>query len=99
MSSTIIDFHLVEKCRTKLRAFVRSHGAKVRFDPVDSAPRKQEYHGTVTVTRACKQQYLTRNPQVVRPGEVAAAPSEGTKKDNMPMLQCAAPTPITTGTV
>lgn len=100
VSSTIIDFHLVEKCRTKFRAFVRTHGAKVKFDPVDSAARKQEYHGTVTVTRACKQQYLTQKTEIVRPGQTAGAGNDGEapKKDNKPVLQCAAPTPITTGT-
>lgn len=67
VSETIIDFHLVEKCRTKFRAFVKGFGAKVRFDPVTSTPRKQEYHGTVTVTRACKQQFLTNYLQVLLP--------------------------------
>jgi hypothetical protein len=98
VTAKIIDFHLVEKCRTKFRAFVRSHGARVKFDPVESAPRKQEYHGTVTVTRACKQQFLTKNPQVIRPGQGVGAPGDsGTAEADKVILQCAAPTPITTG--
>lgn len=65
VAETIIDFHLVEKCRTKFRAFVKSYGAKVKFDPVGHSPRKQEYQGTVTITRACKQQFLTNHLQVL----------------------------------
>jgi hypothetical protein len=64
-SATIIDFHLVEKCRTKFRAFVKSFGAKVRFEPVDSPlKKKQLYHGTVTVSRTCKQKFLHNCQQV-----------------------------------
>lgn len=98
MTATIIDFHLVEKCRTKFRAFVKSHGARVKFDPVEGTPRKQEYHGTVTVTRACKQQFLTQHPQVLRPGKTVCPPGEHPPDQvDRVILQCAAPTPITTG--
>eukprot|EP00892_Ulva_mutabilis_P002245 jgi/Ulvmu1/12020/UM083_0033.1 len=98
VTATIIDFHLVEKCRTKFRAFVKSHGARVKFDPVEGTPRKQEYHGTVTVTRACKQQFLTQNPQVLRPGKTVCPPGEhSSEQADRVILQCAAPTPITTG--
>jgi hypothetical protein len=99
VSRKIIDFHLVEKCRTKFRAFVKSYGARVKFEPVKGQPRKQEYHGTVTVNRACKQQWLTQNakPACVADPSLnsteAHAPANVTQK-----LQCAAPVPITTGT-
>ena len=102
MTATIIDFHLVEKCRTKFRAHVKSFGAKVKFEPVADATRKQEYHGTVTVTRACKQQFLTQNSQVIA---TLRAKQQGADDGDLPhlsqrmdlQLQCAAPIPITTG--
>lgn len=99
VSKKIIDFHLVEKCRTKFRAFVKSYGAKVKFEPVRGVPRKQEYHGTVTVNRACKQQWLTQNDRSVR--AVVSSPANPGRRHSIAhserQLQCAAPVPITTG--
>ena len=99
VSKKIIDFHLVEKCRTKFRAFVKSYGAKVKFEPVRGVPRKQEYHGTVTVNRACKQQWLTQNGHSGN-AIVSSLSNPGRRHSIVPserQLQCAAPTPITTG--
>jgi hypothetical protein len=94
----IIDFHLVEKCRTKFRAFVKSYGARVKFEPVRGLPRKQEYHGTVTVNRACKQQWLTQHAKSARMSTSSADYCEVQASPNAPQqLQCAAPEPITTG--
>jgi hypothetical protein len=95
VTATIIDFHLVEKCRTKFRAFVKSFGARVKFEPVSHAPRRQEYHGVVTVTRACKQQFLTQNPHYAQRGRQRGDAAASMRGDMS--LQCAAPVPITTG--
>lgn len=74
-------------------------GARVRFEPVARSGKKQEYHGTVTVTRACKQQFLTQNPQVVnlKAEDTAALLSSDQPPEVQLQLQCAAPVPITTG--
>jgi hypothetical protein len=98
VSRKIIDFHLVEKCRTKFRAFVKSYGARVKFEPVRGQPRKQEYHGTVTVNRACKQQWLTQKAKSAFVSAASCKNTEAHAPPNVPQqLQCAAPVPITTG--
>jgi hypothetical protein len=97
VTATVIDFHLVEKCRTKFRAFVKSYGAHVKFEPVLSQLGKQEYRGTVTVSRACKQQYLTRK-QAARSVKAEGAAAAASAASGMECtLQCAAPEPVTTG--
>jgi hypothetical protein len=95
VTTTIIDFHLVEKCRTKFRAFVKSFGAHVKFEPVTCAPCSLQYHGVVTVTRPCKQQFLTQNPHYAHQGRQRGDAAASMRRDKS--LQCAAPVPVTTG--